>query len=234
MESYKHSSDKSTAVHPTGNTPKINSNKKTINNSPKTIPPRTISHSSEHGIRGRGRGRGGHGRGRGQNTAQKQEGNANISQQLEEMEAQITALQEIAEKLIPNKNAHGGNRQVHFDDKVNDFAEAVASQDDDDNDEAQEQFHQVKLLLDSAAFPSHVHSPASKTINLNSPIHVSTPNGSYSVNESAKITLPLQSGLIRTTALINRTMKTNLISPTPIIGQHGPIILTKAAAALIF
>lgn len=54
-------------------------------------------------------------------------------------------------------NAQNYRRQVNFDDNVNDFAEAVANQDDDadDTNEQDAPFQQGTYLLDSAAFPSH-------------------------------------------------------------------------------
>lgn len=51
------------------------------------------------------------------------------------MEAKIAALKGRTEKPIPNNNAYGGNRQVHFNHNVNDFAEAVAEQDEDDEND---------------------------------------------------------------------------------------------------
>lgn len=197
-------------------------------------PPQNAPYNQQQ-QRGRGRGRGGRGRGRGKHAPPKQEANANLAQQMEEMAAELAAMKEAVTNPNPNNNnnAQDGQRRVNFDDNVNDFVEAVAEQDDDHDDDAQEQFQQGKFLLDTAAYPSHVHSPATTTNPLPSPILVSTPNGPYSVNESANVTLPLPSGQMHTKALVNRSMTSNLISPSPIICQHGPILLTKTAAAVL-
>lgn len=60
-----------------------------------------------------------------------------------------------------------------------------------------------------------------------------TPNGAYSVTESAPISLPLPFGTIRTEALLNPSMDSNIISPLPIIDQNVPIILYASEAYVL-
>lgn len=74
-----------------------------------------------------------------------------------------------------NNNNNGHHRQVNFVDNLNDFAEAVANQGEEVEDEEQDEpFQQGKFLLDSAAYPSHVYSPELKANFLPSPLRLNT------------------------------------------------------------
>lgn len=164
-----------------------------------------------------------------------------MAQKMEQMAAKLAEMQaraNIKNHKNNNKdnmdyNQHPQQNQVQFDENANQYMEA-GLQHEPDNEAAQDdQFQQGTFLLDSAAHPSHVNQLMTKTNTLRHPLHVSTPNGTYSVTESSPVVVRIPAGPVHTDALVNRSMSTSLISPIPIIEQHGPIVLTENNASIL-
>lgn len=214
----------------------------TTNKTPQQVAQANRAPQQHYNPRGRGgRVRGGRGRGRGQNqNAPKVEADANMAQQLADVTAQLNAFREqnnnnnnhIRQQEEPAPQRNDDQRHVHFQEEQPPFGIA-GNNEEEDADDNNDGFEEGKFLLDSVASPSHVNCPMSNTNPLPQPITVSTPNGPLSLNSSTELDLQLPYGILSTEALVNPNMGNHLISPISIITQHGPLVLTETAAAVL-
>lgn len=90
------------------------------------------------------------------------------------------------------------------------------------------------FILDTAAVPTMLTQAPERTTPLTKPTIVETANGSIQVNHRHPVAVKMETGLtVESQAFVLPSLKHNLLSMAEVIGQHGPVLLTKEGAYLL-